>query len=209
MQDNLTGVSYMTSAIEALNSYIKRDYCLVVLDIQLSNIDNMELLRAMQQSKYTPILALTQSSNIADKVALLHAGADACIDKPVDLEYCVAQANALIRLRANLNINCSQHSPIVRGELIISPHYRQVMIAGRPLPLTRKEFDLFLCLASSPGQVFSREQLYDCIWGDGPAIAVDEAVKTQIKRLRGKLALAGKNYIQTEWGIGYKFVLYD
>ncbi len=75
--------------------------------------------------------------------------------------------------------------------------------------MTRKEFDIFLCLASSPGQVFSREQLYDCIWGEGPAIAIDEAVKTQIKRLRGKLALAGKNYIQTEWGIGYKFVLSD
>lgn len=199
----------MTSAAEALSSYMKREYCLVVLDIQLSNIDDMELLRAMQQSKYTPILVLTQSSEIEDRIAFLHAGADACIDKPVNLEFCAAQANALIRLCISLSTDYGHHNPVVHGELLISPRYRQVAIDGKPLALTRKEFDIFLCLASSPGQVFSREQLYDCIWGEGPAIAIDEAVKTQIKRLRGKLALAGKNYIQTEWGIGYKFVLSD
>ena len=73
--------------------------------------------------------------------------------------------------------------------------------------MTRKEFDLLYCLASYPGQVFSLEHLYAHVWNDTSAIAVDEIVKSQIKSLRKKLAAVGKNYIQNEWGVGYKFVL--
>lgn len=208
MQDNLTDICCMTSAMAALASYMEQEYSLVILDIQLSDVNSFELLRTMHHAKHTPILVLYEYSKTDERTAALQAGADACLEKPLNLEACVAQANALIQLYLTANINHEQHGPVIHGnELIILPRYRQVTIEGKPLELARKEFDLLYYFAKSPGQIFTREQLYNQIWGDGPAIAVDEAVRTQIKRLRRKLASVGKNYIQTEWGVGYKFIL--
>nr|WP_243154143.1 winged helix-turn-helix domain-containing protein [Pseudoflavonifractor sp. 60] len=83
------------------------------------------------------------------------------------------------------------------------------MVDGKPLELSRKEFDLLHCLAAYPGQVFSRGQIYSHIWDDEPTVAVDEAVKSLIKKLRKKLATVDKDYIQNMRGVGYKFVLPD
>lgn len=85
----------------------------------------------------------------------------------------------------------------------------QVIVDGKFLELTRKEFDLLHCFAKHPGQVLSREQLYDYIWNDEPAVAVDEAVKSLIKKLRKKLASVNKFYIQNTRGVGYRLVLPD
>lgn len=210
MQNDFTDICCMVSSAEALDSYIKQDYCLVILDTQLSDMDSMEMLRIMRRSKHTPILLLTNSVSSEGIVELLHAGADTYIEKPLSLEVCVAQANALIQLYIDADINHNQHKPIVHGsELIISPRYRQVIVDGKPLELTRKEFDLLHCFAKHPGQVLSREQLYDYIWNDEPAVAVDEAVKSLIKKLRKKLASVNKFYIQNTRGVGYRFVLPD
>lgn len=90
--------------------------------------------------------------------------------------------------------------------LVIDPQTRQVVLGGRELKLTPKEFDLLFCLASNPGQVFSREQLYAQIWDEYSAYNVDEVVKAQIKSLRRKLSDVGKEYIKNVWGIGYRFL---
>jgi len=207
MQDNLTDVCCMTSAVEALASYLKNDYCLIILDTQLSDINSMELLRTIRNTKHTPILTLTESLSIEDKTSLIRAGADACIEKPVNLDICVAQANSLIQLYIAADINYGEHNPVIHGEeLIISPRYRRVTVEGTTLELTRNEFDLLYFMAGHSEQIFSCEQLYEQVWTDGAAVVVDDIVKSQIKRLRKKLALMGKDYIQNERGVGYKFV---
>ena len=89
--------------------------------------------------------------------------------------------------------------------LIIDPLARQVLLNGKDLHLTRKEFDLLFCLASNPGQVFSREQLYSHVWGEHSVYNIDEVVKAQIKTLRQKLSTTGNEYIKNVWGIGYRF----
>jgi len=163
-----------------------------------------------QYARHTPILILSEPSSIETQIALFHSGADAYVEKPLNLDICAVQAEALIRLYLATDMNCGLHSPVIQEEgLIINPRYRQVKIDGKPLVLTRKEFDLFHCLASCPGQVFSCEQLYNHVWTDESAIEVDQAVRSQIKRLRRKLSLIGKDYIQNEWGVGYKFILSD
>lgn len=210
MQNDLTDVCYMTSAIKALASYMTQDYCLVILDVHLSDVSGIELLRTIRKAKHMPILVLTDFVNTDDKLTLFEAGADACVEGTPNIAVCVAQANALINLYVGAGIHDGPHNLIAFGsELIISPRYRQVIIDGTPLELTKKEFDIFYYLATYPGQVFTREQLYDCAWNDVPAVAVDEAVKAQIKSLRRKLALMGKDYIHTERGIGYKFILFS
>lgn len=117
----------------------------------------------------------------------------------------MAQAWSLIRLyKRNLD---PSHLITFGKELLISLHHRQVLIDGKPVQLTRKEFDLLHCLASSPEQVFSLEQLYQHVWDEVSSIGGNETVKVHIKKLRKKLASLGKNYIQNVRGIGYKFVL--
>lgn len=208
IQNDFTDVCYMTSAVEALASYMTQDYCLVIVDVQLSDMNGMDLIQTMRNTKNTPILALTTSSDVADKIKLFHLGADACIEKSLGVDVCVAQANALIQVHANTGIHDEPHKPIIHGsELIISPCYRQVIVDGKYLELTRKEFDLLHYLAQHPAQVFTCEQLYEQVWNDGSAIAIEDIVKSQIKRLRKKLSDIGKNYIQTERGVGYRFVL--
>lgn len=92
-------------------------------------------------------------------------------------------------------------------ELMINPTYRQVSLEGNWLNLTRKEFDLLYFLASSPGQVFTREQIYRNVWHGETDYHVDEAVKSSIKALRKKLNPASKEYIENVRGVGYRFVV--
>lgn len=207
MKDHVTNVCYMTSAVEALACYMQKDYCLVILDVQLAKMNGMELLRTIRNTRYVPILVLSESLSAEEKVALYHAGADAYIEKPLNTDVCIAQANALIQLYVESDTKQRSHGVIIFGtELVISPRYRQVMIDGKSLELTKKEFDLLHCFARSPGQVFSREQLYAHVWNDDSVMSVDETVKAHIKTLRKKLASVGKHYIHNKRGVGYKFI---
>lgn len=210
LQNDVTEVCCISSPVEALASYIQQNYCLVILDTQLFECDTAEMIRAMRSSKHTPILLLTNPLPPKEVVELLHTGADTYLEKPLNMDICVAQANTLIKRYIEEDINHNEHKPIVHGsEFMISPRYRQVMIDGKPLTLTRKEFDLLHCLANYPEQVFTCEQLYNHVRRDSSAIAADDIVRSQIKRLRKKLSQIGKVYIQTEWGVGYKFILPD
>lgn len=197
----------MGSSAEALASYMKQDYCLVIMDIQLTDMDGIELLRTMRCAKNTPILVLTDPLCAKEIISLFHAGADAYLVKPLNAFVCAAQANALIQLYFDSDDKHKQHCPITFGtELIISPRYRQVIVEGEVLSLTRKEFDLLHCLASYPRQVFSLEHLYSHVWDDEVAMRGEETVRVHIQTLRKKLAAVGKDFIQNTWGVGYKFV---
>lgn len=208
MRDSFMEVYRMTSMSEALASYMEQDYHLVIFDIQCVTMDVIEVLQIMRTAKHTPILALTVPLTPKEIISLFHAGADTYLEKPLNIEVCIAQANALIQRYVDAEINYEHYKTIVYGsELIISPRYRQVMINGKFLKLTRKEFDLLHYLALHRDQVFTRAQLYDHIWDDEPAIAVDDSVKSIIKNLRKKLSTANKSYIQNLRGMGYRFVM--
>lgn len=206
MQDDLIEVCCITSSAEALASYMKRDYCLVILDIQLADMDGMELLHTMRQMKHTPILALTVPLNAEEIVDILHAGADTYLEQPLNIEICAAQANALMQLYLDADMNHDHHRPIVHGSgLIISPRYRRVIVDGKPVELTRKEFDLLHYLASYPEQVFSSNQLYRQVWNEEPSESGNDTVKVHIGNLRKKISDIGRECIHTVWGVGYKF----
>ncbi len=208
MRDEFTDVCYMTSAVEVLVDYMKQEYSLVILGSQLAMMSDMELLRILRKANHMPILVLADFLSPEDKVELFHAGADACIDKPLNIEVCIAQANALTQRYMESDVEKECSDIIAFGtKLIICPRYRQVVADGKTLSLTKKEFDLLHFFAQSPKQVFSRTQLYEQVWNEDSTIGVDEIVKAHIKSLRKKLGFMGKEYIQTVWGTGYKFVL--
>lgn len=209
MQDNFTKIYYETSAAKALVSFIKNDYCLVILNTQISDMDCVKMLRIMRQAKPTPILVFTNSWSREMILSLYNLGADACIDKSSGVEICIAQAYALLRLyNISVDINYKQHDLIICGnELVISPLYRQVVTNGNFLELTRKEFDLLYYLASHSEQVFSWRQLYRQVWNTEPTDGDKDTIKVHIRNLRKKFLCAGEKCIHNIWGVGYKFHL--
>lgn len=207
LQNRHTDVCCVTIPAEALGIFMAQEYCLVILDLQSLETYRLDMLNAMRMAKHTPILALTSSQRPESRIALLQAGANACLEKPVDMDVCAAQAEALMQLCYDPNQNGSKHCPIAFGtELIINPLYRQVFVNGDPIDLTRTEFDLLFCLAQHPGQVWTRSQLYSHVWNNDLELGGDNTVRAHIGNLRKKLAEMGGNYIQNSRGIGYKFV---
>lgn len=192
---------------EALECAIKNHYCLIIIDLQMSHIDNAELVRILRITKHTPILALTDALETHEKIALFHAGVSAFLEKPLDVELCIAQANALIKLYLKSDKELGKSIPIIFGSsLVIAPRYRKVLLQGTPIELTRIEFDLLYFMARHPGQVFSRKELYDYVWDDYYELGGDETVKSHIKALRKKLAGLGRDIIETVWAVGYRFI---
>lgn len=209
MKDECKDVCCMASVSEAMDSIMKVDYCLVIMSNQLPGISGMEMLRIIRLTQSIPIMVLTTPLSSDEKVTLFRAGADAVIEFPFDIDLCIAQAEALIQLYTSTD-NEYKHSrdkEISFGtSLIIVPHFRQVFVEGRPVSLTRKEFDLLLFFTRHPQQVFSREQLYAHVWFDSFAAGGDETVKSHIQMLRKKLEIQGKTLIHNVWGVGYQFL---
>ena len=207
MESDNADICCMTSPAEALECFMKQEYCLVIIELDLQESPGLELLRTMRATKHTPILVLANYLGSEAKIALFQAGASAYMEKPIDVKVCVAQSVALIHLYLDSECDQKKFFPLAFGtDLIINPIYRQVMINNIPIKLTRTEFDLLICLAKHPGQVWSRSQLYHQVWADDLGSTGDNIVRTHIGNLRKKLADVGKDYIQNSRGIGYKFV---
>lgn len=192
---------------EALECAIKNHYCLLIIDLQMTHIGNTELIRILRVTKRTPIPALTDVLETHEKIALFHAGVCTFLEKPLDVELCIAQANALIKLYLKADKELGKSIPITFGSsLVIAPRYRKVLLQGTPIELTRIEFDLLYFMARHPGQVFSRKELYDYVWNDYYELGGDETVKSHIKALRKKIAGLGRDIIETVWAVGYRFI---
>ncbi|MCB7039832.1 MULTISPECIES: response regulator transcription factor [Eubacteriales] len=208
MQDDSVEVQYFPTVADALDGYIRQHYCLIIMESCLEDVGSQKLLQIMHQSMEIPILVFTDGQSSEEKIALLSLGATICVPKPVELPYFIAQSRALIRLYMGSEHSEKRYYTLSFGtELMINPTYRQVSLEGNWLNLTRKEFDLLYFLASSPGQVFTREQIYRNVWHGETDYHVDEAVKSSIKALRKKLNPASKEYIENVRGVGYRFVV--
>ena len=189
------------SVKEALNYLLSSEYCIVIICIPLSVDSSIEFLRLVRETYLMPILVITPKLRVSEKVALFHAGANACLERLVDAALCVAQARSLVQLYSDAKLTDKKVRPLVFGtELIINPVYRHVIIDGEPLELTRTEFDLLYYMAEHPNQIFSRRQLYQQVWGDDLGISGENTVRSHIGNIYKKLADVDKHYIQTPEG---------
>lgn len=206
MQDDTTTIQYFLTVADALDSYTRQRYCLVIMDSCLENVDSQKLLQMMPRAKPVPILVLTDGKPVEDEIKFFSLGATVCVPKPVELRHFIAQSRTPVQFYMVSEYSEKRCYTLSFGmELTIDPLHRQVVLNGNWLELTRKEFDVLYFLASYPGQVFTREQIYHNVWHNEADYNVDEAVKSSIKALRKKLAQAPKEYIQNVRGVGYRF----
>lgn len=195
---------YAESVYQALKRYEQTVYDLVIMDIQYAEMDGVALLQRLRRNNEgLPIMILSSTDSIDRNLLALEVGADQVFErKSTPLEYLLGHARALL-IR---NETRHAHQEYDRGDLVIDMLSRTILVQGQPIDLQRKEFDIFSFLASHPNQVLTRDQIFERIWGTEVAFHVDATVRYHITNLRKKLAVAGKNYIKTEWGLGYKFI---
>jgi len=195
---------------QGLQSFEQDTPDLLILDIMLPGINGLEVCKLVRKhNERIPVLMLTAKSTELDRVLGLELGADDYLTKPFSVVELMARIKALFRrVDAQAETPIPEASAVVLkfNTLSIDAARHRVETAGGVIDLTAREFDLLLYLASSPGHVFSRAQLLDAVWGydhDG----YEHTVNTHINRLRIKIEKdpANPEYVQTVWGVGYKF----
>ena len=191
------------SSSETVKFFLRCDYSLILLDVDAGNVEILKPLRAITT---VPILALCNQEGPKERAAMLKNGASVCLRKPIDLEELTAQTKALLSLYNNASDKKPIHTLAFGTDLVIDPDFRMTFFKGKPINLTRREFDLLFFLARNDKRVFTRQQLYEQVWGYEPRFCVDDAVKFCIKQLRQKLGPTGRMFIQTVRGVGYRFV---
>ena len=184
-----------------------REWDLVLLDLRLPGPDGLAICQALRsRPHYAPIFMLTSKSSELDRVLGLQLGADDYVVKPFSVSELVARVKALFRRIDAMNASLDDESEsIAIGSLRIDVARHEVELDDRPVALTAREFDLLLHFARHPGQVFSRAQLLDSVWGVGYE-GYEHTVNSHINRLRSKIEPDSNHpqTIVTVWGVGYK-----
>ena len=196
------------SALDAFKEYAPN---LIVLDIMLPGLDGYEVCREIRRESKVPIIMLSAKTEVFDKVLGLELGADDYIIKPFDSKELVARVKAVLRRYTEAPAPVEKKPDEKRVEykdLIINLSNYEVIYKGKPVEMTPREIELLYFLASSPNQVFTREQLLDHIWGYEYA-GDTRTVDVHIKRIREKIADTDQWSIGTVWSVGYRFEVHN
>jgi DNA-binding response OmpR family regulator len=184
---------------------------LVILDVMLPRLDGLQILKRLRTAtRYTPVVMLTAKSSELDRVLGLELGADDYLTKPFSMLELAARVKGVFRradqqAAAQAETEPSAQRIEIEGICIdLSRH--EATVAGKPVELTAKEFELLVYFAKSPGRVHTRAQLLDQVWGYSHS-GYEHTVNSHINRLRNKIERdpANPDYIQTVWGVGYRF----
>ena len=209
LKDLCYQVDLDTDGRTGLQRAMTGNYDLIILDIMLPGLDGLEVCRRLRgASNQTPVLMLTARTTELDRVLGLELGADDYLTKPFSIMELLARVKAIIRRAGLADTQRPENGAdiISINGLLIDPARRTVNVGDSAVELTAREFDLLHYFASHPGQVFSREQLLNSVWGYGHD-GYEHTVNSHINRLRKKIERdpADARYILTVWGVGYKF----
>lgn len=177
---------------------------LVILDLMLPQKDGFDILKEIAESKQIPVLIVSAKSDETYKIKGLNLGADDYITKPFGMGELVARVNSHLKTYEKFGIN--KNKLLMSGGLSIDKQDRRVFSDGNEVFLTQKEFDLLLFLFENPNRVFSKETLFERVWGYD-ALSDVTTITVHIARIREKIETnPEKNqYLETVWGAGYRF----
>lgn len=208
MERELYKVDVAVDGEEALHLFDKNSYNIVILDLMMPRVDGIEVCRRLRNKTNVPILMLTAKDHEVEKILGLSIGADDYITKPFSINEVVARVKALMRrfLILGSGGSAQEKTRITFKGISIDLKKYTVNIAGEEITLTAKEFELLKFFVSHPEQVFTKTQLFRNVW-DSNYIEDDNTVMVHIRKLRKKIEADPSNpqFIQTVWGIGYKF----
>lgn len=191
-----------------LSKALEARHDLIILDLMLPGLDGLELCRRLRsQGCQTPVLMLTARSTELDRVLGLEIGADDYLTKPFSVRELVARVKAILRRSSAAVITHNHpHGLLHTGQLTVDTERREVLLDGRDVQLTAREFDLLAHFMLHPRRVFSRSQLLDQVWGYSHS-GYEHTVNSHINRLRAKIEPepAKPHFIRTVRGVGYKF----
>lgn len=198
--------SIATDGEMGLTMFAEYNPDLIILDIMLPRLDGIEVCKRIRQSSDVPILILSAKNGEMDKVISLGIGADDYVTKPFSAFELIARVKAHLRRYQKNATQESTNSSLQIGELMMNKESYEVSVAGKHIDMTTKEFEVLYFLASNENQVFTKEQIYDQIWGMNVYGDIS-SVAVYIKRIRRKLEQFEIDYIRTVWGVGYKFAI--
>ncbi|MBE5040221.1 response regulator transcription factor [Ructibacterium gallinarum] len=191
-----------------LKMAMQEDYALVIVDIMLPGRDGFSVCSELRREKDIPIIFLSARSEDIDKVRGLGLGADDYMTKPFSPSELVARVKSHIaRYEKLVSKNAAKKSNIIQvRDLKIDKEAHRVYVGGKEVAMPVREFELLLFLAENPNIVFSKERLFDRLWGMD-AMGDVSTVTVHIQRIRDKIEKnsAGQKYIETVWGAGYRF----
>ncbi|MDY3972810.1 MAG: response regulator transcription factor [Clostridia bacterium] len=185
-----------------LEKALAEDYDLIIIDIMLPGMDGFEVISEFRKKKQTPVIFLSAKNSDIDKIRGLGLGADYYMTKPFSPGELVARVKAHIARHDALTNKSGDI--ITAGGLVIDKDAHKVTVRNKEISLTAKEYDLLLFLAENPNRTFSKEVLFDRIWGMD-AIGDVSTVTVHIQRVRDKINTGAEKYIETIWGVGYRF----
>jgi DNA-binding response OmpR family regulator len=205
-------VEIAASGDAGLNKAVTEYYDLILLDLMLPGIDGYEICRQVRRTNNIPILMVSAKKEEVDKIRGLGLGADDYIIKPFGVGELVARVKAHVarfeRLTSAPEGTKRIKEQIEINGLLIDKLSRKVCVGGRELAFTSKEYDLLLYMATHPNRVFTKDDLFELIWGQD-ALGDVATVTVHISKLREKIERnpSKPQYIETIWGVGYRFNL--
>ena len=200
-------VEVANDGVTGLDKALNEDYNLLILDLMLPGVDGFEICRKVRDEKNTPIIMVSAKKDDIDKIRGLGLGADDYMTKPFSPSELVARVKAhLARYERLIGSAVEENKVIESRGLKIDTTARRVWINGEEKPFTTKEFDLLTFLASHPNHVYTKDELFSEIW-DMESIGDIATVTVHIKKIREKIEFntAKPQYIETIWGVGYRF----
>lgn len=190
-----------------LKAALNEDFNLIILDLMLPNVDGFEICKKVREKKNTPIIMVSAKKEDIDKIRGLGLGADDYMTKPFSPSELVARVKAhLARYERLVGSGVKANEIIEIRGIKIDKTARRVYVNGEEKAFTTKEFDLLTFLAENPNHVFTKEELFNKIW-DMESIGDIATVTVHIKKIREKIELntSKPQYIETIWGVGYRF----
>ena len=212
LQTTLEGAGYRVQTANNGETAVRAADCLhpqlIIMDVMMPCCNGLVAAMRIRQSSNVPILMLSAKAEGSDRVLGLEAGADDYLVKPFLQQELLARVRALLRRYDDLGSirERTPDSQLQVGDVILDTAAKRLLVRGEPVRVTPTEYKLLLVLMSSPGRVFSAEELYERVW-ENEAYAVENTVMVHVSRIREKLELNPKKpeYLKVVWGIGYVF----